>query len=194
MASFVLHCHFVSIPHSSPLPCSIPWLRLRCCLAPKILPLPTVLQNANNGSAVATPAAASASCGIKLQTKTVDWQHTHQKHTHTHTAHTQAHLHTQLWQQNAPQRPEPAVRYEGCSHWKVFLAFNCAGKMKMEWKMEMLCGCPALPYPTLPCRALLHCCPADIRIGNLSAIQRVYTENSKKFTNILFVIFFLYFY
>lgn len=88
MASFVLHCHFVSIPHSSPFPCTVPLspvLRLRCCLAPKILPLPTVLQNANNGSAVATPAAASASCGIKLQTKTVDWQHTHQKHTHTHT-------------------------------------------------------------------------------------------------------------
>lgn len=55
----------------------------------------------------------------------------------------------------------------------------------MEWKMEMLCGCPAMP-----CSALQHCCPADIRIGNLSATQSVFGKCQKIYLHI--VCYFLY--
>lgn len=184
MASFVLHCHFVSIPHSMLPPLSLPPSRLRCCLAPKILPLPTVLQNANNGSAAATPApAASASCGIKLQTKTVDWQHTPDTHTPTHTPthscgnqmrHAEARASCQIW---------------GLQPLKSFLGFQ------LRWKNEngnaMRLPCPAPPRPVLRYPAVLLSCwhPHWQFICHTKCIRK---KNSNKNENVLHFLSFLF--
>lgn len=150
---------------------------------------------------VATPAsaAASASCGIKLQTKTVDWQHTHthtDRHTDTHTLphscgnrmrHSEARASCQIW---------------GLQPLKSFLGFQ------LRWKNEngmengngnaMRLPCPALPRPALR-YAMLYCCPADIRIANLSATQSVFGKCFKKakmsyIFSVFFLNFFLLFY
>lgn len=205
MASFVLHCHFVSFPFPfrvPPLPCcpSCP-----CCLVVLRQKYYHYLQCCKMQTTAARCGGHARLCRrlCKLRHKVANENCWLATHTHTHRP-THTLCHTAVATECATVRPEPAVRYEGCSHWKVFLAFNCAGKMKMEWKMEMemLCGCPALPCPAQPYNMLCYTAvlltsalpiylPHKVYLGNASKKPKCLTFSLYFFSNFFYYFIFL---
>lgn len=161
MASFVLHCHFVSIPipiPCSPLPCSP---SCPCCLVVLRQKYYHYLQCCKMQTTAARCGGHARFCRrlCKLRHKVANENCWLATHTHTHRpTHRHTHSATQLWQQNAPQWGQSQLSDMRVAAIEKFSWLSIAlEKWKWNGKWKWKCYAAALPRPTI-CYAILLSC------------------------------------